>query len=893
MRTPAKTRVALVGAGYVSSYHIRALRTLPHVHIVGVADTSLARARALAERAGIDGAFDSLAALAEARPDVVHILTPHDSHAPLAVEALDRGCHVFVEKPMAATVAECDQMIAAAVRTGRVLSVNHSAKDDPAIVRALELLRTGACGDVLAVDVHRTSGYPPYAGGPLPAPFGQGGYPFLDLGVHALYLIEAFLGTIRDVDVRYRSTGMDPCVLFDEWRGTARCANGTGAFHLSWSARPIRNEVVVHGTRGEMHVDCFLQTVRIRRSLPGPKPIGAGITAMAQAAGTLWHVPKTVWRLASGSLRPSPGIHAGVLRFHEALARGTAPPVSMEEGRRIVAWLEPAARGADRERDEVLRLRCPLEPRPVLVTGGSGALGRALVQRLVGAGERVRVLVRRPSRGREVPAGVQVVYGDLGDPDAVHRAVKGVRIVYHVGATMRGGAWAEFEAGTVRGTANVVEACIEHGVERLVHVSSLAVLDYASQPRRAVVDEHAPLEPHAEKRGSYTRAKLLAERLVVDAARRRGLPAVVVRPGQITGAGYETVSPYGAIELAGRWIVVGSGKLKLPLVEVNDVVGGLLAAAERPGICGRVFQLVDARGLTQRDYIAACRRAAGSGPRATFVPRLTLLALGAALDVVSRIIGRGLPLSVYRVRSIKQLTFDCSAARTELGWRPSAIADVTVPPERQRRRSLSRAALARLARRTQMHLVWAPPNPSEPPRPDGYTLVRVGPDAGEAERELAREAMRTAGEPPGLVHERLGRGHELIGWKAEGRIVSFSWFTCRDRSVGPVRLADVPGRVFLYNAFTAPEHRGRGLFAAILLAARHALAHEGAREFIGDVNVGNLASARSLEKAGFVPIGRLVFVTLLDRWRWAIERTLSSTHVAPVFFRRDAATERP
>lgn len=678
--TQQETRVALVGAGYVSPHHIRALQTLPHIHIVGIADTSLDRAAAIAARFDIPGVYDSLAAMhAATHPDVVHILTPPDSHASLAIEALDLGCDVFVEKPMAPTVAECEEMIAAAKRTGRRLSVNHSAKDDPVIVRALEMLRSGAIGDVLAVDFYRTSDYPPYAGGPLPSAFRRGGYPFEDLGIHALYLMEAFLGSISDVDVRYRSTHRDPNVYFDEWRGDVTCAKGVGSFYLSWSARPIRNELCVHGTRGDLHIDCFLQTCTVRRTLPGPKPISAGINALTQAAGAFWHVPKNVWRLATGSLRPSPGIHAGVVRFHEALAQGAEPPVTMEEGRRMVAWLEPSCREADARRDRDLRLAEPLEPRSILITGASGLLGRALVERLRRDGESVRVLVRRPSRHLEGLPSVQVVYGDLGDPEAVDRAVAGVRLVYHAGATMRG-SWAEFEAGTVRGTANVVDACLKHGVERLVHVSSLSVLDYAARAERAVVDENAPVEPFPEKRGSYTRAKLLAERIVVDAVRERGLQAVVVRPGQIVGPGYETASPYGTIALAGRWIAIGSGRLKLPLVHVDDVIDGLLAAAAQADVCGAIFHLVDSAPVTQREYIARCRKDArgsqmGQAPnvsreaiRVSYVPRMALLAAGAALDVVSAVIKRNLPLTSYRIRSIRELTFDCSAARRRLGW---------------------------------------------------------------------------------------------------------------------------------------------------------------------------------------------------------------------------------
>jgi predicted dehydrogenase/nucleoside-diphosphate-sugar epimerase len=672
MSTSRETRVALVGAGYVSAYHIRALQTLPHVRIVGIADTSVDRAHALAQRFAIPDVFASLSDMGTARPDVVHVLTPPVSHARLAVEALEMGCDVFVEKPMAPTVAECDEMIAAATRAGRILSVNHSAKDDPAVVRAFELIRRGVCGDVLAVDFYRTSDYPPYAGGTLPAAFRHGGYPFQDMGIHALYLMEAFLGPICDIDVRYRSTDKDPNVFFDEWRGSVACAKGTGAFYLSWSARPIRNEIFVHGTRGDMHIDCFLQTCTVRKSLPGPKPIAASINAMTQAAGTIWHVPKNMWRLASGSLRPSPGIHAGVLRFHDSLDRGAQPPVSMDEGRSMVAWLEPFCREADAERDRALRLKESLEPRRILITGASGLLGRALLDWLRANGESVRVLVRRRSPELERLPGVQVVYGDLGDPEAVDRAIAGVQLVYHLGATMRGRGWAEFEAGTVCGTSNVVDSCLKHGVERLVYVSSVTVLDYAVQSPQAVVDESAPLEPYPAKRGSYTRAKVLAERIVVDASRRRGLQAVVLRPGQIFGPGYESVSPYGAITLAGRWIGIGSGRLKLPLVHVNDVVEGLLAAATRSDVCGSIFHLVDSTPVTQRDYISRCQEEAKGALRVNYIPRTALLALGAVLDRIGGLLKRNLPLTSYRIRSIKELTFDCSAARRQLAWEPKS-----------------------------------------------------------------------------------------------------------------------------------------------------------------------------------------------------------------------------
>ncbi len=671
MDTSRQRRVGIVGAGYVSTYHVRALKTLPYVSIVGIADKSAERAQAIANQFAIPGIFSTVTEMAAAEPDVIHVLTPPASHCQVTLEALAMGCDVFVEKPMAPTRRECDQMIDAATRTGRVLSVNHSAKADPVVVRGLNLVRSGAIGDVLAVDFCRSSDYPLYEGGPLPAPYRLGGYPFEDIGIHGLYLVEAFLGTIRDLNVRYRTTGRNPNIYFDEWRATVECANGVGQMFLSWSTRPLRNELTVHGTRGYLHIDCFLQTCRVHKSLPGPKAITACVDATTKAVGTLYRVPRNMVSFATGALRPSPGIHAGVVQFHDALQRGIAPPVSMEEGRTMVGWIEDACRAADTDKDAALSIHKRVPPARILVTGASGFLGSALLARLTAQGESIRVLTRRPSSQFDKFPGVQVVYGDLGDPDAVDRAVDGVEVVYHVGATMRGRGWGDFQSGTIEATKNVVESCLRHRVGRLVYVSSLTVLDYATHASGTVVREDARLEPFPERRGAYTQAKLQAENLVKDAIRERDLPAVIVRPGQIFGPGAESVPPYGTIALGGRWVVIGSGKLRCPLVFVEDVVDGLVAAATEPDACGLVFHLVDGTPVTQDEYIDVCRRALATPPRVVHTPRWLLYTAGAGLEIVGRMLKRGVPLSRYRIESIRELRFDCSRAQEVLGWTPA------------------------------------------------------------------------------------------------------------------------------------------------------------------------------------------------------------------------------
>jgi len=577
---------------------------------------------------------------------------------------------VLVEKPMAETTADCDRMIAAARERKLVLSVNHSARMDPIVLRALERLRAGECGEITGVDFLRSSDYPAYGGGTaLPAPFRNGSYPFQDLGAHGLYLMEAFLGPIQHADIRYYASGMgDPNLVFDEWRALLECQKGTGQMYLSWNVRPIQNELIVHGTRGVMHIDRYLQTLTVRKTYPAPKAVQRILGAGFNSLGMLFKVGVNTLRFATGRLVPSPGIHVSVVRFHEALHKGEAPPVSPEEGRRVIALLEDVSKRADADKHLYLaEHRVTPAPR-VLVTGAHGMLGQALVRRLREFPEPLRLAVRRPPE-KPPGEGIELVYGDLGDPEFVDHAVEGTDVVFHVGAAKHGGL-AEFTSGTVWGTRNIVDACERHGVRKLVYVSSMSVLNNAGHLPDAPVTESTDYEPLAARRGLYTQTKLEAEKTVLHAVEENRIHAVVLRPGQIYGPGADKAPPAGAITMGGRWLVVGSGSKYVPFVYIDNVVDALLLAAQQDLPNGSIFQLVDPDGIRQKEYVDWVKRS-GRPVRVWYVPAWLLKGVGAAAVVVGKVLRRPPPLSPYRVESITPLwPCDCTAAHTKLGWKP-------------------------------------------------------------------------------------------------------------------------------------------------------------------------------------------------------------------------------
>jgi len=670
-RPNGKLNVAIVGAGYVASHHLAALKRLDFVDVVGICDLDGAAAHALANRFDIPVVANGMADLAALSPHAIYVLTPPASHCALALQALDMGCHVLVEKPMAESVDECKAMMQRAAERGLVLSVNHSDRLDPVVVQALDAVRAGRIGDLLSVDILRSSEYPDYAGGPLPASVRQGSYPFRDLGVHGLYVLEAFLGRLSDVDAKYRATGRDPNLKFDEWRADANGERGLGRMLLSWNARPMESRLVVRGTRGIIEVDRFLQICRVHRVLPGPKFIGIVATAFLSGLADVFRVPWNVLRFATGMLRPSPGIQAGAAGFAQALHAQVAPPVPAEEGLRAVALMEGVCAAADAERVAELEARYVEHP-PVdaLVTGAAGFLGRAVVAALLARGKSVRVLVRNPASAAAFGDGVQVLVGDLGDPRAVDFAVAGARQVFHVGAAMRGSPRA-FEAGTVWGTRNVVDACTKHATERLVYVSSLSVLDHAGRDPQASVNEQSALEPEAQRRGAYTQTKLAAENLVQGAIRQRGLRAVIIRPGQIFGPGAERVTPNGTIAIAGRWIAVGEPSQTLPLVYLDDVVDALLLAADSARALGHTINVVDPATITQGAYLERVKARLGGELKVSRVSTGFFMFVARGVELLGKLLKREVPLTRYRVRSLRPLAnFDLGAARNLLGWEP-------------------------------------------------------------------------------------------------------------------------------------------------------------------------------------------------------------------------------
>jgi nucleoside-diphosphate-sugar epimerase len=297
------------------------------------------------------------------------------------------------------------------------------------------------------------------------------------------------------------------------------------------------------------------------------------------------------------------------------------------------------------------------------VTGGSGFIGGALIERLRREGWDVRALARSEQAAERVrELGAEPVMGDLDD---LH--VEDCEVAFHAAAKVEDfGDPADFERVNVQGTRNVVAACRAGGVRRLVHVGTEAAL-MAGQPL-VNVDESAPLRPDSP--ALYSSSKAKAEQLVRDSD---GIETVVVRPRFVWGRGDTTLLPQ-MVEMvrAGRFRWVGGGRQLTATTHIDNTVEGLwLAATKAPA--GGVYFVTDGAPTVFRDFITEWVGTQGVSIPDKSVPPGVARAAAASAERIWRLLKRpgSPPLTRFAVWvSSQECTIDISRAERELGYVP-------------------------------------------------------------------------------------------------------------------------------------------------------------------------------------------------------------------------------
>lgn len=352
MQPGAGMKTAVVGCGQIADAHIAEARKIPGTTIEAVCDREYHMAEQAAARLQIRGVYTVLdQMLEEVRPDVVHITTPPASHLAIGRKVIEHGAHAYIEKPFTVNVAEAEELVDLATRSGKLLCVGHHNAFDPAFLRLNAAVVEGKLGDAVHVDT--VMGYN------LTGPFGvlfmadpahwvhqlPGGNAQNNIS-HPLSLLLPFLPDqrprvmARGFRWRKQRYGDVRDRLFDELRVLLIGQRTTASLVFTSNARPVQLYVTVHGTRAQASASIDGRTLQVVRGASMPGPFARVQWAYREAAGARREFLRKAADLCRARLHYFQGMYELIRRFYLAIEGRAAMPIPMSEAVRTTRIMD-------------------------------------------------------------------------------------------------------------------------------------------------------------------------------------------------------------------------------------------------------------------------------------------------------------------------------------------------------------------------------------------------------------------------------------------------------------------------------------------------------------------------------------------------------------------------
>jgi len=344
-------RIGIVGCGKIADAHLEQIRAIGRGEVVAVCDSEPLMAEQLAVRMNVPARHTDFAEmLAESRLDVVHIATPPSSHVALANAAMDAGCHVFVEKPFAPTMAEAEIIFARARETDRRVSVNYLYNFETPALDLQAMLDRGDLGEV----VHLETAYGYNLGGdyglalmgdPQHWVHRLPGKLFHNVLDHVLAKVVAYLdddASVQVVSFRRRAATGDAALdaMPDELRFLIRSGAVTASGIVSAHARPVAHSLKVYGTRDSVELDYAARTIVRSAQQKQPSAVGRLFPAWTQARQYRRNAWRNLGRFRRHEFHYFQGMRVLLTRFYDAIENGAPDPIPPDQILRVCRLID-------------------------------------------------------------------------------------------------------------------------------------------------------------------------------------------------------------------------------------------------------------------------------------------------------------------------------------------------------------------------------------------------------------------------------------------------------------------------------------------------------------------------------------------------------------------------
>lgn len=639
-------RVGLVGRGRMGLHHLRIIESNRMTQVVAIADPSIqddSIKSPSGHKLAVYRCIDEL--LGATSPDVVHIVTPPSSHFDLTRLSLETGAHVYVEKPFVLHRREAEILYELASKKNLSVCAGHQLLfENP--VRTAQTLMTHI-GKMINIESYFS--FRPVRRSVTAVE------QLLDILPHPVYLIVHFLNlwSGAGTHISPQLAGYEVSRT-GEVRAIITHGDVYGILSVTLQGRPVESYVRITGTNGSLHLD-FVRGTVTKLLGPGASAVSAVLNPYIQASQILTRTTKAFAKLAISKGKGYQGLSTLIGDFYTSIVENEPSPTNRGEVIQTVNLCELLAISLNEQEEQFEKCarkrlydenfnggRSSSKKGTVLVTGGTGFLGKEVVKHITSCGWMVRVLTRKTPPFSQMVTGVEYRVSDLSAPIA-EEYLQDVSAVIHCAAETAGSIEAH-EHNTVKATRNLLEGCGRSGIERFIHISSLAVLKSGR-----VIDEKTPLDWGNSSRGPYVWAKAEAEKDVLELGDKLNLAVKVIRPGPLVN--YDAFQPPGRLgkEVGPLFVAVGSKKSRLSVCDVKmaaRVIGGYLEYfSEMPD----TLNLVEPEAPTRQALVNLAKRGRPD-LRVFWLPLWVVAMMSPVLKLLQRILfPRRKPIDIYAI----------------------------------------------------------------------------------------------------------------------------------------------------------------------------------------------------------------------------------------------------
>jgi nucleoside-diphosphate-sugar epimerase/predicted dehydrogenase len=692
-----QTNVAILGAGYIADYHVKALRRIGNVNVQAICDLNPTLADQFASSHGIPMVYNDLGKmLATERLDVVHVLTPPHIHFPTAQQIIAAGVDTFIEKPLCHTVSACQTLRDQAQELGRSVGVSHNFLYFPAYEQLVEVINSGAIGQLDQVDIIWNKPLGALRGGPFSLWMLQTPTNILfEVCPHSFSHVIHLVGEPDSLHVdAYDKVSLPRGLEFyRRWEIQGRKGNTSIRLRFSFIEGYPEHYIQVRGTNGTAMVDFERNLYSFRSHTPYMLDLDRfantwkpAKTEIRQGLQTLGDVVLSKMKLREQTAPFAESIARTVASFYQTRGGTVDPRIESAMGQATVQLAENIAAAANLPARSVVAPKAVVPTTQstipnVLVLGGTGFIGQVLVKRLVQEGYHVRLLSRNPANCPTalLELGVEVVRGDFTDAASIDAALSGIEYVFHL-ARGNGKTWEDYQQSDVAPTQQVAELCLKHQVKRLVYTSSIAIYN-ASNPSTKITESTIP-DRGMMRVAPYSRSKVENEAQLLKLYEEKDLPVVIIRPGVVLGRGgnpyHWGIAAWNYTSVCNLW---GNGNNPLPIVLVEDVADALVKSLQQSIAVGQSYNIASRPCISANEYLDELERQAGVKiqrvPLGAKTMYLTSLAKW-GMKKVGRDAQAAFPSYADCAGRSLASHFDCSKAERDLDWHPETDRSVLI-----------------------------------------------------------------------------------------------------------------------------------------------------------------------------------------------------------------------